>query len=488
MTLTLVGADGNQTTINESDIAGFSTYRAFGGYKNQLGLLKGLGNYTGVPISTYCGMVGEVKSGYTVHIKAIDGYTKTITYEEVTGDFITYDNQTGQEVQHNQTLTPILAYHYNDANLSSSDGPLKVAIVGPEGLCTGSTYWVKQVTALEILDNLQPMNLTVVALNGAETRLNETGMSLLSALRGVGARRNQIGAISGLGNYTGPTLTTLLNSAGGMTSNNVLRVTSADSYAMILSYEQVSGAVQAYDNVTGQPVQNNQSLALILAYHFNDANLSLSDGPLRLAIIGPEGLATSSSYWSKQVVKLEIRYRTDVALTAGCPLKTVVGRTYLCDANVTASNQGGYTATFNVTAYANEVMIGKQNITLDAGSSADLTFVWNTTGFALGNYTLRFVADTVPEELETVDNAFNCSIPVRIGGRGDVTGPEIGVPDNVCDMRDIGYVASKFGTNPSSPNWNPNCDVTGPIQYRGDNKVDMRDIGDVCSHFREPIQ
>jgi hypothetical protein len=58
--------------------------------------------------------------------------------------------------------------------------------------------------------------------------------------------------------------------------------------------------------LTGEPIAHNETLTLILAYHFNDANLSLSDGTLKLVIISPENLATGSSYWVKNVVKLEI--------------------------------------------------------------------------------------------------------------------------------------------------------------------------------------
>jgi hypothetical protein len=176
-----------------------------------------------------------------------------------------------------------------------------------------------------------------------------------------------------------------------------------------------------------------------------------------------------------------------VALTECHPLKTVVGQAYLCDVNATASNQGGYSATFNVTAYANDTIIGSQNVTLAPGNTTELTFVWNTTGFALGNYTIRFVAGTVVEELDTTDNTLNCSIAVRLGVKADITGPTSGVPDDKCDMRDIGYVCGKFGTNPSSPSWDPNCDITGLIPYKADGKVDMRDIGDVCSHFGEKL-
>jgi hypothetical protein len=69
----------------------------------------------------------------------------------VNGNFTTFDPVTGQQAPHNQSLTPILAYFFDGANLSSDEGPLRLAIVGPERLATESTYWVKFVVKMEIL-------------------------------------------------------------------------------------------------------------------------------------------------------------------------------------------------------------------------------------------------------------------------------------------------------------------------------------------------
>ncbi|HVO36788.1 MAG TPA: CARDB domain-containing protein [Candidatus Acidoferrum sp.] len=463
MTLTVVGSDGSQLALNETDIGNLESYRAYGGYKNSLGILKGLGNYTGVPIKTLCDMMGGIRSGYRVRIIASDNYSKDISYEELNGNLVTFDNVTGEEVQHNQTLTPILAYYYNDLNLSLSDGPLKVAIVGPEGLCTNSTFWVKQVVRLELHPNLQSMNLTVVALNGTELTLNETTISNLPALRAVGASRNQLGIVKNLGNYTGPSLNTFCNLAGGLSNDNALRVTAPDNYTKTFSYEEVNGAFTTYDNVTGQPVQHNQSLTPILAYHFNDANLSLSDGPLRIAIIGSEGLATSSNYWVKQVVKLEIRYRDDVAITAVTPSKTAVGQNLTCNVNVTAENQGGYDETFNVTVYANQTAIGTQMVTLSAGNSTTITFTWNTTSLVYGNYTISTNTTSLAGETDISDNSCTDGI-VTVTISGDING------DAGVGPADFALLSAAYGSTPGKPKWNPNADIdssdrVGPADF-----------------------
>ncbi|MEM2567690.1 MAG: CARDB domain-containing protein [Candidatus Bathyarchaeia archaeon] len=69
-------------------------------------------------------------------------------------------------------------------------------------------------------------------------------------------------------------------------------------------------------------------------------------------------------------------------------LKTVVGEGYTMNINVTVINQGDFMETFNVAVYANTTEIRTKEITLQSGESTTLTFTWNTTDFAKGNYTL----------------------------------------------------------------------------------------------------
>ena len=172
----------------------------------------------------------------------------------------------------------------------------------------------------------------------------------------------------------------------------------------------------------------------------------------------------------------------DVAVTNVTSHKTVIGQNCCGNITVAVENQGTTTENFNVTLYANATVIQKKNITLTSGESANMTFTWNTTGFAKGNYTIKAVADTVPGESDTTDNTLTDG-PVMVGVPCDVTGPTPCVPDDKCNMRDIGYFCSKFGTTPSSPEWDANCDVTGPTPCVPDGTVNMRDIGEACDNF-----
>jgi hypothetical protein len=278
------------------------------------------------------------------------------------------------------------------------------------------------------------MSLEIVALNGTRITLNQTTIGNLPAVRDVGAFRNVLGNVKGLGNYTGPSLNTFCNLVGGMNNNTALRVTASDNYTQTLSYEMVNGAFTTYDPVTGNPTPHYESLTPILAYYFNDANLTSDEGaPLRLVIVGSEGLATYSSYWVKWVAKLEIRYRDDVAVTAVAPLKTVVGQGYSCNVNVTVANKGGYDETFDVTVHANQTTIKRQNITVPIGNFETMTFVWNSSGFAKGIYIISAYASPVPGETDLADN--NCTDgSVQIAKVGDL-GSRVGGTNTfgVCD-------------------------------------------------------
>lgn len=73
--------------------------------------------------------------------------------------------------------------------------------------------------------------------------------------------------------------------------------------------------------------------------------------------------------------------------------------------NVTVQNLGGFAEVFNVTVYANSRIIGMHTVSLSSGSSAIIPFVWDTTGFGKGDYTVSASASVVPGEVNTANNS-----------------------------------------------------------------------------------
>jgi hypothetical protein len=169
-----------------------------------------------------------------------------------------------------------------------------------------------------------------------------------------------------------------------------------------------------------------------------------------------------------------VKYGHSVSITGVRCSKSVVGRGYSLDVTVTAADLGSHPETFNVTAYANTTSIASQNVTLLSGSSTDVTFVWNTTGFAVGNYTVSAYAWSVPNETNTANNTFT-GATVCVSIPGDVDG------DGAVNKLDAIMLSNAFDATPASLNWNANADING------DGIVDIYDAIILASYFGQSI-
>jgi parallel beta-helix repeat protein len=161
----------------------------------------------------------------------------------------------------------------------------------------------------------------------------------------------------------------------------------------------------------------------------------------------------------------------NAALTNIALSKNVVGQGHSLSINTTVQNQGTFEETLNVTLFANAIPIGTQAVSLASGNSATLTFTWNTSGFAKGNYTISAIAEPIPGETYTADNTCTGGT-VRVGIPGDVD-----PADGYVGIDDIFNVASHFGQDPGHPSWNAIYDIAG------DDYVGIDDIFIAASHF-----
>ncbi len=176
----------------------------------------------------------------------------------------------------------------------------------------------------------------------------------------------------------------------------------------------------------------------------------------------------------------------DIAVTSVVTAKNVVMIGLTGNVTVTAFNKGQYAETFWVTLYANGTVISSQQVSsLSPTNQVLLTFTWNSTGFALGNYTLNAYAWPVPSETNIANNNFTIG-RVAISIVGDLTGGTGNiwnfVPDGKCDGKDISVCAKCFGSyiGCSPPLiYNVNCDLFNR------SKIDGKDIAFVAKHFGE---
>jgi parallel beta-helix repeat protein len=136
-----------------------------------------------------------------------------------------------------------------------------------------------------------------------------------------------------------------------------------------------------------------------------------------------------------------------------CP--KAVGQGYNLSISIEILNYGINTETFNVTTHANKTMIQTiMNLSLSGRSSTIITFIWNTTGFAKGNYTIWAYASPVLGETDLLDN--NCTdgsvLITKVGDLGSRVGSTntLGVFDGVVTSTDLSLFLQCYkGTAPA---------------------------------------
>ena len=164
LTLTLKGVNGEEKILDQTDFADLTTITAKGGFKTSGGVISEVSTFSGVSVLSLCELVGGMPSDATLTVTASDGYSMVYTYDQVNGnDFTTYDPITGSEKAATQPLTLVVNYLHNDTALPSDQGPLRIGVVGSEGLLTEGHFWVKKVSQIEITPDLKDWSVSVEA-------------------------------------------------------------------------------------------------------------------------------------------------------------------------------------------------------------------------------------------------------------------------------------------------------------------------------------
>jgi len=151
---------------------------------------------------------------------------------------------------------------------------------------------------------------------------------------------------------------------------------------------------------------------------------------------------------------------SDITVADVKPYRTIVGNESTTSINVTVLNRGSF-ETFNVTLYANATVIQTIPIDISGENITVITFVWNTTNIALGNYMV--MAKALIEDVNKTDNTLIDGW-ITISITGDINA------DGTVNIVDLYQVAKAFQTNPGQENWNANADLN---EDRNVNIVDM---------------
>jgi len=106
--------------------------------------------------------------------------------------------------------------------------------------------------------------------------------------------------------------------------------------------------------------------------------------------------------------------------------------------------------------------------TVMPGESMDLTVTFNATGLDVGEYETNIIIECNDPDEPTV------IIPARLSVRaiiGDVNG------DSKVDDSDLSNLNEAYGSDPSKPNWNPNCD------FNNDDIVNALDLFELGKNY-----
>jgi DMSO/TMAO reductase YedYZ molybdopterin-dependent catalytic subunit len=146
--LTLIGDE--EIVLDFDEILAMPPYSGTSGFFTSVGIVNGPFDIKGVPLLNLCDLVGGVNSSEFVRVSAVDNYSMVFSYNQLHGEFITY-NTSLHEVE-NDGLVLVLMYEMDGEPLTEDVGsPLRIAIIG-DNVLTEGMYWVKWINKIEILN------------------------------------------------------------------------------------------------------------------------------------------------------------------------------------------------------------------------------------------------------------------------------------------------------------------------------------------------
>jgi hypothetical protein len=150
-TVLTVTSSSQVKTYTLDELKALIPISGYSGTKNKAGVITGPKPYTGVALTEVLNAVGGLTTGCSVKFTAMDGYAKTLTYDQITqGTFTTYDTS-GNAVAPEHQLVVFLAYEADGAPLDEATGPVQLAIMTCQEQVTDGSNFVKQIENIEVI-------------------------------------------------------------------------------------------------------------------------------------------------------------------------------------------------------------------------------------------------------------------------------------------------------------------------------------------------
>jgi hypothetical protein len=264
-------------------------------------------------------------------------------------------------------------------------------------------------------------------------------------------------------------LTTVNRTLAGPDPSSGFKI--ADQYFEITTTANYSGIIKiriAYDD-SRMSQEEEEGLKIL---HWDEALLQWVNATVGLDTVNNVIYGETGSF---SVFAVAVPLIHDSCVTRVIACKTSAGQGFNLRLNVTLINHGDYPEILNVSIYAGAGFVASQTIELASRTSRTVTFVWNTTGFAYGNYTLSAFVSPVLGEVDLADNTVTggwvfVSIP------GDIN------LDRKVDLKDVFAVGKAYGTTRERP------DPSGRIyvihyDINDDGKIDLKDYYTTCKNY-----
>lgn len=187
---------------------------------------------------------------------------------------------------------------------------LFIAIIAAVGVYAYTNFVEKEPSESENNNNTSPIvepadTVLTISVGSQSYNYTLTNLTALGSVTEQGSYINKVGKITGPNNYTGVTISMLLNTIPSLPTNYTFRAIASDDYARNYTLDEVNGHVTLF-NETGADIGTG-NLTMIIAYKENGVLLNESTkGPLRITFVDSEPSITNSGLWLGSLVKIEI--------------------------------------------------------------------------------------------------------------------------------------------------------------------------------------
>ena len=187
---------------------------------------------------------------------------------------------------------------------------LVIVIIAAVGVYAYTNFVEKEPSKSDNDNNTPPIVepediLLTIRVGSQSYNYTLTNLTALGNITEQGSYINKVGKITGPNNYTGITISMLLNTIPSLPTNYTFRAIASDEYARNYTLEEVNGHVALF-NDTGAEIGTG-NLTMIIAYKENGLLMNeTTKGPLRIAFVDTEPSITNSGLWLSSLVKIEI--------------------------------------------------------------------------------------------------------------------------------------------------------------------------------------